>query len=153
MADAIIDRINPADLDLVTHLYNQMFRPERGPEWIGRRLQGRYKPLVQVARVDNDAIGFYVGFELKPITHFAWLVGVVPEMRRTGIATQLMHAAEDWARTEGYKSIRFECYNQIRTFLHFGIANDYDIVGIRWDTDRLANLVVFEKQLELIGEV
>lgn len=29
MADATIDRINPADLDTITHLYNSIFRPER----------------------------------------------------------------------------------------------------------------------------
>lgn len=148
MPDAIIDRIDPTDLELVTHLYNSMFRPEREENWIARRLKGRYNPLVQVARVDNDAVGFYIGFELKPVTHFAWLVGVAPELRRTGVATQLMHAAEDWSRTEGYHAIRFECDNRIRPFLHFGIANDYDITGIRWDPERLTNLVIFEKQLE-----
>ena len=148
MADATIDRINPTDLDLVTHLYNSMFRPEQSAEWIARRLEGRMKPLVQVARIENDAVGFYVGYELKPSTHYTWLVGVVPEMRRAGIASQLMHAAEDWSQSEGYKYMRFECDNRIRAFLHFGISADFDIVGIRWDMDRLANLVIFERVIE-----
>ncbi len=148
MADAIIDRINPVDLDLVTHLYNTMFRPEQSPEWIARRIKGRRNPLIQVARIGDDAIGFYVGFELKPNTHFTWLVGVVPEMRRAGIASQLMHAAEDWSQAEGYKYMRFECDNRIRAFLQFGISASFDIVGIRWDMDRLSNLVVFERVIE-----
>ncbi len=148
MADATIDRVNPADLDLVTHLYNSMFRPEQDAEWIARRLQGRLNPLVQVARIENDAVGFYVGYELKPSTHYTWLVGVVPEMRRTGIASQLMHAAEDWSQAEGYKYMRFECDNRIRPFLHFGISADFDIVGLRWDMDRLTNLVIFERVIE-----
>ncbi|MCA9309619.1 MAG: GNAT family N-acetyltransferase [Phycisphaerales bacterium] len=149
MADAIIDRIDPTDLELVTHLYNQLFRPERSEDWIARRLKGRHNILVQVASIDKDAVGFSVGMELKPSVHFSWICGVVPEMRRTGIATQLMRAAEDWARVEGYASMRFECSNQVRGFLHFGIANGYDIVGIRWDPDRLMNLIIFEK---LLGE-
>lgn len=148
MADAIIDRINPADLGLITHLYNTIFRPERTEEEIRRRLRGRYNVLVQVARIGGDAVGFYVGMELKPGVHFAWICGVVPELRRSGIATQLMHAAEDWAGTEGYSTLRFECDNRIRPFLHFGIKNDYDIVGIRWDADRLSNLIIFEKPIE-----
>ena len=114
MADATIDRINPADLDLVTHLYNTMFRPEQDEAWIARRLEGRMKPLVQVARIDDDAVGFYVGYELKPNTHYTWVVGVVPELRRAGIASQLMHAAENWSQAEGYKYMRFECDNRIR---------------------------------------
>jgi hypothetical protein len=31
--------------------------------------------------------------------------------------------------------------------LHLGIALGYDILGIRWDPDRGANLVLFEKTL------
>jgi GNAT superfamily N-acetyltransferase len=148
MPDAIIDRIDPTDLELVTHLHNSLFRPERDEAWFARRLEGRSRALIQVARIDKDAVGFYIGFELKPITHFAWLVGVVPELRRTGIATQLMHAAAERTRAEGYHTIRFECDNRIRPFLHFGIENDYDITGIRWDSDRLTNLVIFEKSLD-----
>lgn len=147
MADTTIDRINPADLGLITHLYNLVFRPEATEEEIRRRLHGRANPLVMVARAGNEAVGFYVGMELRPGAHFAWVCGVVPEMRRTGIATQLMHAAEDWCRTEGYRALRFECDNKIRAFLHFGIANDYQIVGIRWDQDTMSNLVLFEKYL------
>lgn len=147
MADAIIDRINPKDLATITHLYNNVFRPEREESYIRRRLEGRRAILAQVARIEHDAVGFYMGFELKPDTHFVWLVGVVPDMRRAGIATQLMHAAHDWAHMEGYRFVRFECDNRIRPFLHFGIANDYDIVGMRWDTDRMTNLIIFQKQI------
>lgn len=147
MADAIIDRINPTDLGLITHLYNQVFRPETSEAEIKRRLHGRANPLVMVARIGKEAIGFYVGMELRPGAHFAWICGVVPELRRTGIATQLMHSAEDWCKAEGYRYLRFECDNKIRAFLHFGIANDYDIVGIRLDQDSMSNLVLFEKHL------
>jgi hypothetical protein len=31
--------------------------------------------------------------------------------------------------------------------LHLGIALGYDIVGIRWDSERAANLVLFQKVL------
>lgn len=145
MADAVIERLDPRDLSTVAHLYNMIFRPERDEAWIRNRLRGRHNILVMVARIGNDAVGFYVGFELKPGTHFTWLVGVVSDLRRTGIATQLMHSAEDWCRTEGYHRQRFECDNRIRPFLIFGIANAYDIVGIRWDQDRMSNLIIFEK--------
>jgi GNAT superfamily N-acetyltransferase len=148
MADAVIDRINPADLGLITHLYNTVFRPTLTEDELKTRLRGRHNLLAQVARIGNDAVGFLLGVELRPDTHFVWTCGVVPQMRRAGIATQLMHAAEDWARTEGYRILRFECENSIRPFLHFGIANDYDIVGIRWDSERMQNVVIFEKQLQ-----
>lgn len=147
MADAIIDRIDPTDLSTITHLYNQIFRPEWTEDEIKRRLRGRYNLLVQVARIQSDAVGFYVGMELKPNVHFSWMCGVMPDIRRSGIATQLMRAAEEWSRTEGYQVIRFECDNKIRPFLHFGIEGGYDIVGLRWDGERMSNLVIFEKSL------
>jgi GNAT superfamily N-acetyltransferase len=147
MADATIDRIDPSDTETIEHLYNAIFRPARDAGWIDRRLGGNREPLIQVARIDHDAVGFYMGMETKPDTHYAWLVGVVQDMRRAGIASQLMHKAEDWAQTQGYRFLRFECDNRIRPFLHFGIANGFDIVGMRWDSDRMTNLIVFEKQI------
>lgn len=147
MADATIDRINPADLDTITHLHNSIFRPERERHWIERFLKGRHNVLVQVARIGSDAVGFYIGMELRPSTHQGWLVGVVPEMRRTGIGTQLLGAACEWAKTEGYRSIRFEVPNTVRPVLQFSIAEGFDITGVRYDHDLATNLVIFERIL------
>ncbi|MEM1422754.1 MAG: GNAT family N-acetyltransferase [Planctomycetota bacterium] len=152
MPDAIIDRINPTELDTITHLYNSIFRPERESDWIKRRMGVPERTLVQVARIDNDAVGFYCGYESRPCTHRMWLVGVVPDLRRTGVATQLTDAAEDWARTEGYKHMRFECSNRVRPFMHLGIAQGYDVVGMRYDRELMTNLVMFEKALNEAAE-
>jgi GNAT superfamily N-acetyltransferase len=147
MADATIDRINPADLETVTHLHNSIFRPERERAWIERFLIGRHNVLVQVARIQNDAVGFYIGMELRPNTHQGWLVGVVPEMRRSGIGTQLLRAAGEWAKEQGYRSIRFEVPNTVRPVLQFAIAEGFDITGVRYDHDLATNLVIFERNL------
>lgn len=148
MANVVIDSLDPRDTATIAHLYNQVFKPARTPESFARRFMARANVSVLVARIGQDAVGFYIGLELKPSVHFAWLCGVVPEMRRVGIGTQLMHAAMDWAKGKGYAAVRFECHNQHRAFLHFGITEGFDIVGIRWDPDRLENLVIFEKLLD-----
>lgn len=147
MPETFIDQINPTDLDTIVHLHNQVFRPTREREYFERRFAGRKGLIAMVARIERDAVGFYLGFEVKPETHYPWLIGVAKEVRRSGVATQLMHAGEGWAGDQGYQSVRFECDNRIRHFLHFGIANGYDIVGIRWDPERMSNLVIFEKSL------
>jgi GNAT superfamily N-acetyltransferase len=92
-------------------------------------------------------VGFFMGFELKPDVYFAWFYGVLPDYRRQGIATQLMEAVHEWARNNDYSYLRVECHNQHRPLLHLSIALGYDIVGIRWDSDRCQNLVIFEKSL------
>jgi GNAT superfamily N-acetyltransferase len=147
MADAIIDIVGPEDLPLIVGLYNQIFRPHRDLESFQRRYLGRHNILQMVARVDDRPVGFTLGFELKPSVFFSWFCGVLPAFRRQGIASQLMEAVHSWARLNDYESIRFECHNQHRPMLHLAIAHEYDIVGIRWDPDRGANLVLFEKML------
>jgi GNAT superfamily N-acetyltransferase len=148
MADAVIERVGPEELPTLVQLYNQIFRPPRDLESFKRRFRGRYNVLQLVARLkDGRPVGVLMGFELKPTVFFAWFYGVVPEYRRQGIASQLMDAAHEWARQNGYESLRFECHNQHRPMLHLAIAMEYDIVGIRWDPDRGDNLVIFEKVL------
>jgi len=147
MADIVIDLIDPANTEPIVHLYNQVFRPEQDAEFFNRRLQNRVNPAVMVARIGQDGVGFMVGMELKPSVFFAWLVGVAPDARRQGVATQLMRFAADWAAERGYRSIRFECNNPQRAMMQFGIAEGYDIIGIRWDPDRHENLIIFEREL------
>lgn len=147
MADAIIDLVGPEELPLISSLYSQIFRPARDVESFRRRFRGRYNVLMLVARLGGDPVGFFIGFELKPDVFFAWFYGVVPEHRRTGIASQLMDAVHSWAKQNEYESIRMECHNKHRPMLHLAIALGYDIVGMRWDPDRGDNLVIFEKVL------
>lgn len=143
-----IDLIDPTDTKLITHLHNSMFRPERSEDSFRRRFLGRHNVLILVASLKNDAIGFYIGFELKPSVHFGWMVGVATEHRRQGIANRLMHRAQQWARDQGYISIRFEANNTHRPMLHFGISEEYSIVGIRWDPDTAQNIIIFERLLD-----
>jgi GNAT superfamily N-acetyltransferase len=147
MADAVIDIVSIDELPLIVDLYNQIFRPTRTIESFRRRYLGRYNILQMVARIQDRPVGFFLGFELKPDTFFAWFYGVLPDCRRLGIGSQLMEAAQMWAAQHGYESIRLECYNQHRPMLHLAIDLGYDIVGIRWDSDRGANLVLCEKAL------
>jgi GNAT superfamily N-acetyltransferase len=147
MADALIDIVGPEELPAIVKLYNQIFRPSRDVESFQRRYLGRHNVLQMVARIDDRPVGFSLGFELKPGVFFSWFYGVLPEFRRQGIASQLMEAVHSWTRLNDYDSIRFECHNQHRAMLHLAIALEYDIVGIRWDPDRNANLVLFQKVL------
>lgn len=147
MADAIIDIVGPGELPLIAQLYNKIFRPGRDADSLRRRFRGRYNILQMIARLEDAPVGFFLGFELKPTVYFAWFYGVLGEFRRQGIASQLMEAVHSWARQNGYESVRLECHNQHRAMLHLGIANGYDIVGIRWDPDRGDNLLLLEKVL------
>ena len=147
MADVVIDVVSMDELPTIVELYNQIFRPSRDIQSFRRRYLGRYNILQMLAHLNNKPVGFFLGFELKPTTFFAWFYGVLPDCRRQGIASQLMDAAHSWARQHEYESIRVECHNSHRPLLHLSIALGYDIVGMRWDGDRGDNFVIFEKSL------
>src|SRR5438067_13704801 len=108
MADATIELIGPEELPTVVQLYNQIFRPPRDLESFQRRYRGRYNILQLVARLGDRPVGFFLGFELKPMVFFAWFYGVIPECRRQGIASPLMDAVHRWAVQNDYESLRFE---------------------------------------------
>ena len=148
MADAIIEVVGIDELPMFVELYNQIFRPAKDIESFRRRYLGRYNILQMIARVDDKPVGFFLGFELKPTTFFAWFYGVSADYRRQGIASQLMEAAHAWAKAHEYEVMRLECHNQHRPLLHLAIVLKYNIVGIRWDADRTDNLVLFEKYLD-----
>ncbi|MEX2671848.1 MAG: GNAT family N-acetyltransferase [Phycisphaeraceae bacterium] len=147
MAEAKIDIVGQSELPTVVRLYKEVFTPARDEAFFQRRLLGRHNPLVLLAVVEGEPVGFMLGLELKPHIFFEWLYGVVPSYRRSSIASQLMDAANAWAGERHYEYSRMECHTRNRPMLHMAIARGYDIVGIRWDTDRQSNLVIFEKEL------
>lgn len=147
MAKRDIDILGLGELPLIVELYNQVYQPAHDIEFFRRRFLGRYNPLMVVANMDERPVGFSLGFELKPTIFFEWLYGVLPDYRRTGIASQLMDGVHAWSREHGYEQTRLECHNRHRPMLHLCIAKQYDVVGIRWDSDRHDNLVIFEKDL------
>jgi GNAT superfamily N-acetyltransferase len=148
VADAVIDVVGMDDLPVIVELYNQIFRPPRTVDSFVRRYRGRTNVLQMIARVEDKPVGIFLGFELKPNTFFAWFYGVVPDGRRLGVGSQLMDAAQEWAKKNGYEVMRLECQNQHRPMLHLAIELGYDIVGMRWDADRGSNLIIFEKKFD-----
>lgn len=150
MADVIVDLIAPDDVSVIVNLYNQVFRPPRDEEEFLRRYQGRHNIVQMVARMDNRAVGFVIGFELKPRVMFLWFLGVLSSHRRQGVASQLLDAIHHWADDNDYEAVRCECFNRQRAMLHLALENDYDIIGIRWDNDHGDNLIQLQRMLTLV---
>jgi GNAT superfamily N-acetyltransferase len=147
MDDVVIEEVGRDRLPEIVDLFNKIFRPQRTLEQFERRYIGRHNVLQMLATDEGKPVGFFLGFELKPDTFFAWFYGVLPECRRNGLGSQLIEAAHKWVKASGYPTMRLECYNTQRPMLHLAIELGYDIVGIRWDPSRTANLVIFEKKL------
>ena len=147
MANADIVVIGPSETELIVSLYNEVFAPSRDAAFFERRFKSRMHILNLIAEVEGRPVGFSCGLELKPDTWFNWLAGVLPDYRRAGIASQLIEAEHAWAADHGYGYVRMECQNQHRPVLHMAITLGFDVIGVRWDSDRHNNLVIFEKEI------
>ena len=147
MADAQVDVLGLGELPLVAGLYGEIFTPARDADSLKRHFIGRYNELVLIASQDDRPVGFYLGYEADPRAHFGWLLGVLPDARRQGVASQLLDAAEEWARNHQYETLRCEVHSHARAMQHMAIAREYDITGLRWDPDVGTNVVIFEKPL------
>ena len=147
MTDAVIELVGPEDLPTIVELYNRIFRPPRDQESFERRFRARWNVMRMLARIRNEPVGFALGFELKPSVFFLWFCGVVSEARRLGIASQLVEAVHEFSRQNDYEIIRLECTNQHRPMLMLTLKHEYDVVGLRWDPDLEANLIILEKNL------
>jgi len=147
MANADIVILGMAELPLIADLFNEVFQPSRELVFFERRIRGRTNPLFLLAQMEGRPVGFAVGYENKPRTFYCWLIGVLPDYRRASIAAQLMEAMAAWANEHGYNTIRFECFNWHRPMLHLAINQNYDIVGLRYDRDMNANLIILEQEL------
>jgi GNAT superfamily N-acetyltransferase len=147
MADVIVDPIAPEDVNILVGLYNQMFRPSRDVASFESRYRQRPQVLQLVARLHDRPVGFLAAYEIEPGQLFLWIVAVLPSDRRQGIASQLLEAAESWARENDYELLRAECLNRQRGMLHFLLAKEFDLVGLRWDTEQMENQIQFHKML------
>lgn len=147
MANAEIVVVGLGELSVIVDLYDEVFRPSRDRSFFERRIRGRVNPLILLARVEQRPVGFAIGYENKPGTFYCWLIGVVQDYRRAGIAAQLMEAMASWASENGYHTIRFECFNWQRPMLHLAISQKYDIVGLRFDQQTGTNHLILEHTL------
>lgn len=145
MANADIVLLGPGELPLITDMFNQVFRPGRDVSYFERRLKGRLNSLILLAQVEKRPAGFALGYEIKQSTFYCWLIGVLPAYRNAGIASQLMEAMSAWTRENGYHLLRFECYNRARPMLKIAARQNFDFVGVRYDADEAANLLICEQ--------
>ena len=128
MANAEIMPLGMDDLPLVVDLYNEIFRPGREHHFFIHRMGSRHNPLILLAQIEKRPVGFVLGYEVKPSTYYCWYIGVLPDYRSGGVASQLMEALTAWARDNGYQLLRLLQSDRPECGLSGG-SGGYTIVG------------------------
>ena len=65
---------------------------------------GKY--LVLIAEIDNQSVGFKIGYDrFNNGSFYSWMGGVLPKFRRMGVAYSLANFQEKWATKNEFSSI------------------------------------------------
>ncbi len=145
MANAEINLVGGSELGLITDLYNEVYKPRVDITFFENRFQNKTNALSLIAEVGGRPVGFSCGYEFIPNVWFSWLIGVMPDFRRSGIASQLAEAEQSWAFEHGYHTGRLEYISHYHLGLQFALSQEYNIIGLCWDNEYHANTVIFEK--------
>jgi len=69
-----------------------------------KRCAGKY--LVLIAEIDNQSVGFKIGYDrFNNGSFYSWMGGVLPKFRRMGVAYSLANFQEKWAAKNEFSSI------------------------------------------------
>jgi len=69
-----------------------------------KRCAGKY--LALIAEIDNQSVGFKIGYDrLNDGSFYSWMGGVLPKFRRMGVAYSLANFQEEWVAENGFSSI------------------------------------------------
>jgi ribosomal protein S18 acetylase RimI-like enzyme len=107
------------------------------------------KYLILIAKVNNELVGFKVGYDrYNDGSFYSWIGGVIPEYRKKGIAKKLAEEQELWAKKQGYKNIKIKTRNKFRNMLIFLITSGFKIIDIEKKEQINENRIILKKDLK-----
>lgn len=138
-------KVSAAEIDIIAGLMEKAFG-----QWDEKWFQGTFKNhtdyYLQLAYVEGTPVAFKLGYKLNEREFYSWLGGVVPEFRGLGIASDLMTAQHEWARTQGFKRLQTKTQNRFREMLLLNIRSGFNIIGYH-SSDEGGAKIVLEKEL------
>ena len=85
--------------------------------------------LVLTAHIENEIVGFKIGYDrFNDGSFYSWMGGVLPENRNQSIADMLADYQENWAKNNGYSSIRLKTRKKHEAMLSFSKKRGFVII-------------------------
>lgn len=138
--------ITPTHVQVLAPLIEKIFG-NFDDEWVNSRLKNFSQFYLITAFIENQAVGFKLGYEQDNQIFYSWLGGVLPEYRGVGIASSLMKAQHEWCKKQGYEKIQTKTQNKFRDMLILNLQQDFKIVNYIKD-DKGEFKIVMEKGLK-----
>ena len=91
-----------------------------------KRCAGEY--LVLIAEIDNQPVGFKIGYDrFNDGNFYSWMGGVLPKFRRMGVAYSLANFQEKWAVENGFSSILLKTRQKHDEMIAFSLNRGFII--------------------------
>ena len=138
-----IDRLEDA-VDLA-HQIPEFDNPYNIDEYKKRLLSDH---LVLTAHIENEIVGFKIGYDrFNDGSFYSWMGGVLPENRNQSIAEILADYQENWAKINGYASIRLKTRKKHEAMLSFSKKRGFVITKEIEKIPKKESRTWMEKQL------
>jgi len=138
-----IDRLEDA-VDLA-HQIPEFDNPYNIDEYKKRLLSDH---LVLTAHFENEIVGFKIGYDrFNDGSFYSWMGGVLPENRNQSIAEILADYQENWAKNNGYASIRLKTRKKHEAMLSFSKKRGFVITKEIEKIPKKESRTWMEKQL------
>ena len=110
------------------------------------RLENK-QSLILIAVIGEQKVGYKLGYQVSEGTFYSWLGGVLPQYRRTGVATKLREYQESWAKEAGFNNVTVKSMNQFPAMLQMLISSGYQIYGYEQAEQVAEGKILFSKLL------
>ncbi len=133
-------------LESLLYVYGQLFEDAKLDFFIGR-IQDKEDLIIALCyTIENDLVGFKLGYRYDKDTLYSWVGGVLPAFRKQGIAKKLMELQHASAKEKGYQKVRTKSMNRFKPMMILNLKGGFDIVKI-YTNDSAQTKIIFEKVL------
>jgi len=126
---------------------------------LARKVFGEYEPAKLKWRLSNmpdvtsfeaivnqQLVGFKVGYAMKPDHYYSWLGGVDPLYHRRGIARELMDLQHKWLLQNQYATVETDPQQNNFAMSQLNLSSGFQVVGLRIKYN--IPHIVYEKKLK-----
>lgn len=105
-------------------------------------LEGRRKILSCLAWAGDAIVGYKIGFEERPRYFESWVGGVLPEHRRSGLASVLMEAQHRWCREQGFLWVTTITEGSNQPMLIVNLRAGFEVCGSFLDRRKILKVIL-----------
>jgi len=104
--------------------------------------------LSLIADFEKQPAGFKIGYDrFNDGSFYSWMGGVRVEYRRNGIAKDLADNQENWAKENGYKSIKLKTRKKHHAMIAFLLDQGYSITSEEPKENPLETRIWMDKKI------